>query len=198
MSNDKLVVVDQLAKQIRDCKICEPHLPMGANPVIQFDPQARLLIVGQAPGIRVHNSGIAFNDPSGDRLRDWLGVDEQQFYDARKIAIVPMGFCYPGTGKNGDLPPRLECATAWRSKLLAQLEQVQLTLVIGQYAMRWHLPDEKKQSVTSLVKQWHRFAPDVFPMPHPSPRNNRWLKNNPWFEVELLPQLKQQVQAALA
>ena len=157
---------------------------------------AQILIAGQAPGRRVHESGVPFDDPSGDRLREWMGIDKTIFYDPAKIAILPMGFCYPGTGKSGDLPPRPECAAAWRTELLEALPAIQLTLVIGKYAQDWHLPSAAP-TLTATVASWRDYAPKIIPLPHPSPRNNRWLKNNPWFAAELLPVVKQQVLAAL-
>lgn len=181
-----------LINDILACTLCKDTLPLGPRPVLQFSPHARILIAGQAPGRKVHDSGIPFDDASGGRLRDWLGVNRQQFYDANQIAIVPMGFCYPGTADNGDLPPRPECARAWRAQLLAQLEQVQLTLVIGRYAMTYHLPGFSGR-VTQAVQAWREYWPALVPMPHPSPRNQRWLRQNPWFESELLPCLQQRV-----
>jgi uracil-DNA glycosylase len=154
--------------------------------------------VGQAPGRKVHETGIPFNDPSGDRLRDWLGVDRETFYDDQQVAIVPMGFCYPGTGKSGDFPPRPECADAWRERVLSELNAVELTVVIGRYALDYHLPKTRGQTVTQIVKQWQEYWPNIIPLPHPSPRNNRWLKNNPWFETEVLPALKEQVSVILS
>lgn len=153
--------------------------------------KARILIAGQAPGRRVHESGIPFDDVSGDRLRDWLGIDRDTFYDATRIAILPMGFCYPGTGKNGDLPPRPECAPAWREQLLAAMPEVRLTLVLGQYAQAWHL--EGRATVTAAVLDWKRYWPSALPLPHPSPRNQRWLARNRWFEAEVLPMLRRRV-----
>ena len=163
---------------------------------MQADPRARILIAGQAPGRRVHETGIPFDDPSGDRLREWLGISREDFYDATRIAIVPMGFCYPGTGKSGDLPPRQECAEAWREPLLSSLADIRLTLVIGQYAQRWHLTD-KSRNLTETVRAWESFGAGLIPLPHPSPRNNLWLKKNPWFTSKLLPDLKLRVQQAL-
>lgn len=178
-----------ITSDIRSCKLCEPHLPHGARPVIQVSANARILIAGQAPGRRVHASGIPFDDPSGDRLRDWMGVTPEQFYNPQLFAIVPMGFCYPGTGKSGDLPPRLECAETWRAKLLQQLPNIQTTLVIGKYAHDYHF-GKNNHSVTALVADWHSHWPSRIPLPHPSPRNNRWLKSNPWFETELVPLIR--------
>ena len=186
-----------LVKEIRACRICEDFLPLGPRPVIQVAQGARLLIVGQAPGRRVHESGVPFDDASGDRLRSWLGVTPEVFYDPALVAIVPMGFCFPGTGPSGDLPPRPECAPQWRTALLSELVAVRLTLVIGQYALRWHLP-EAGSSVTEAVRDWRTVWPDVVPLPHPSPRNNRWLTANAWFADELLPELRTRVRALLA
>ncbi|WP_290697677.1 uracil-DNA glycosylase family protein [Amphritea sp.] len=185
----------QLIARVKACDLCLPHLPDGVRPVIQFDPQAKILIAAQAPGRRVHETGIPFNDPSGDRLRNWMGITPETFYDAKQLAILPMGFCYPGTGKSGDLPPRKECAPQWRQQLMDRLPNLQLILVIGQYAQAWHL--EEKGSVTEIVSRWREHAPDVFPMPHPSPRNNIWLKRNLWFEEELVPELQMQVKRIL-
>jgi len=186
----------QLLDSVRECRLCEASLPMGPRPVLQLDPRARILIAGQAPGLRVHETGIPFDDPSGDRLREWLGISRDVFYDAKQVAILPMGFCYPGTGKSGDLPPRPECAEAWRYQLLQQIPQVELTLVIGQYAQKWHLPNMKK-NLTETVRAWKDYGDGVMPLPHPSPRNNIWLKKNPWFSESLLPELKKAAKHAL-
>jgi uracil-DNA glycosylase len=186
-----------LKNAIQQCAVCT-DLPHGIRPVIQFSSDSSILLVGQAPGRRVHETGIPFNDPSGDRLRDWLGVDRDTFYDDKKFAIVPMGFCYPGTGTSGDLPPRRECIDTWREKVLQQLQQVKLTVVIGRYALDYHLPHTQKMTVTQAVAHWQKTWPNVIPLPHPSPRNNRWLKNNPWFEAEVVPELQQQVKDVLA
>lgn len=164
--------------------------------MLQCAASARVLIAGQAPGSKVHASGIPFDDPSGERLRQWMGIDRDTFYDASSIAILPMGFCYPGSGKSGDLPPRRECEPAWRAQLLAEMNQVQLTVVLGQYAQTYHFPGESG-SLTERVKNWREHWPALIPLPHPSPRNNRWLKQNPWFEAELLPQLKTRVSSIL-
>lgn len=188
---------ESLIAEVRACTICAAHLPHGVRPVVQFHPDARLLIAGQAPGRKVHASGIPFDDVSGNRLRDWMGIDRDVFYDPELVALLPMGFCYPGTGKSGDLPPRPECAPAWRAQLLARLDKLQLTLVIGQYAQAYHL-DEPKSSLTEIVQRWRDYWPNVVPLPHPSPRNNLWLRRNPWFEMQLLPMLRQRVAEVLA
>ncbi len=186
-----------LLREVRACTLCAAHLPLGPRPVFQLHPRARILIAAQAPGRRVHETGIPFNDPSGERLRTWLGVARETFYDPQQIALLPMGFCFPGSGKSGDLPPRPECAPAWRAPLLALLKNVQLTLVIGQYAMGYHLT-QQHGNLTQTVAAWRELGPALIPLPHPSPRNNRWLKRNPWFEQELLPVLRERVAAALA
>lgn len=189
--------LNTLYARIRSCRLCESRLPKGPRPVLQVGAMARILIAGQAPGVRVHESGVPFDDPSGDRLRHWMGINEQVFYDPNRIAILPMGFCYPGTGASGDLPPIPLCAETWRDALLDQLKDVRLTLVIGQYAQRWHLPDAKK-NLTDTTRRWKQFGPSLLPLPHPSPRDNRWLKKNPWFESEVIPTLKRKVAQALA
>jgi uracil-DNA glycosylase len=187
--------LDALLGEVRACTICAEHLPHGVRPVVQVSRKAPILIAGQAPGRRVHESGVPFDDPSGDRLRDWMGISKDVFYDPEKVAILPMGFCYPGTGKSGDLPPRPECAPEWREKLLAELRGLRLTLVIGQYAMAYHFG--KTGSLTDTVKAWQDHWPEVVPLPHPSPRNNLWLRRNPWFEKELLPVLREAISSAL-
>jgi len=187
---------DKLLQDVRACTICKAHLPHGTRPVLQAGKAARILIAGQAPGKRVHESGVPFDDASGDRLREWMGIDRDTFYDESKIAILPMGFCYPGTGKSGDLPPRPECAPAWRKPLLQALSNVRLTLVIGQYAQAWHLAATQK-NLTETVRHWRDYGPAVIPLPHPSPRNNIWLKKNPWFLSELQSQLARAVTKAL-
>lgn len=185
-----------LLERVRACRLCEEGLPFGPRPVLQLDPAARVLIAGQAPGRRVHESGVPFDDKSGDRLRDWLGVTRDEFYDPTRIAILPMGFCFPGTGRSGDLPPRSECAPAWRQDLLDVLVDLRLTVVIGQYAMKWHLPNAGR-NLTDTVRSWESYGGDVIPLPHPSPRNNIWLKKNPWFADTLLPHLRQATRLAL-
>lgn len=191
--------MDRLLAEIRACRLCEKYLPLGPRPVLQASTTSRLLIVSQAPGRKVHETGIPFNDPSGDRLRDWLGIDKPTFYDAGRVAIVPMGFCFPGTSKGGDLPPRPECAPAWHPRLLPLLKQVRLTLLIGQYAQAGMLGVPRGTRLTDTVQGWREYlAYDRLPLPHPSPRNRLWLKRNPWFETELLPVLRERVAAALA
>ncbi len=181
-----------LIEQVRACQICADHLPFPPRPILQFDSQARILIAGQAPGKAAHRAGIPFNDVSGDRLRMWLGLSRDEFYDPTVVAILPMGFCYPGTGKSGDLPPRPECAPAWRGTLLDGLGQLELTLVIGRYAQAYHF-GSTQATLTELVASWRQFWPEKVPLPHPSPRNNLWLKRNPWFERELLPEVRSRI-----
>lgn len=182
----------KLLNEIEACQLCAQVLPHQPRPVVRAASSARILIIGQAPGRRVHETGIPWNDPSGIRLREWLQVDDATFYDASQIAIMPMGFCFPGTGKSGDLPPRPECAAAWHERLLAELPQVELTLLIGQYAQARYLPDKPK-TLTETVQRWQDWAPRYFALPHPSPRNQLWLKKNPWFGEEVIPALRQQV-----
>lgn len=180
-----------LLTEIRACRSCEAHLPLGPRPVLRAHQAAKLLIVGQAPGTKVHATGIPWNDPSGDRLRLWLNMDRQAFYDETKIAIIPMGYCYPGRNKTGDLPPRKECAALWLDKLLAQLPNIQTTLLVGQYAQAHYLSDQRQATLTATVKAWQNYYPRYIPLPHPSPRNNIWLRKNPWFELEVIPVLQE-------
>lgn len=187
--------LDALLAEVRACTLCAAHLPLGPRPIVQAHADARILIAGQAPGRKVHESGVPFDDASGDRLRAWLGVARETFYDPTRIAILPMGFCYPGTGRSGDLPPRPECAPAWRAALLSHLRRIELTLVIGQYAIAWHLPGA---TLTTAAQEWRRHWPRLLVLPHPSPRNNLWLKRNPWFEAEVVPALRKRVAAVLA
>ncbi|MCB0642704.1 MAG: uracil-DNA glycosylase family protein [Phaeodactylibacter sp.] len=187
----------QLITEIKACTICKEQLPLGPNPVVQLHSEARILIIGQAPGTKVHASGIPFQDASGRRLRDWLGVSEDTFYNARQVAIMPMGFCYPGKGPSGDLPPRKECAPQWHEQVLDQLSDIRLTLLIGQYAQQYYLQSAAGKTLTDTVRRFLDFAPARIPLPHPSPRNIRWFKKNPWFEAEVLPFLKDQVRQAL-
>ncbi len=181
-----------LLQEVRACMICAAHLPHGPRPVVQLDARARILIAGQAPGRRVHETGVPFDDPSGDRLRDWMGIGRELFYDPAFVAILPMGFCYPGTGRSGDLPPRPECAPAWREALLRHLGSLELTLVIGHHAQKWHL-GAGARGVTEIVRDWRRHWPRVLPLPHPSPRNRIWVRKNAWFEEDVLPALRRRV-----
>ena len=198
MTHDKIKAknVSELVSAARACTLCT-DLALGPNPIFQLSSEARILIAGQAPGRKTHYKGIPFDDPSGDRLRDWMGIDRDTFYNESSIAILPMAFCYPGTGKSGDLPPPPQCAEQWRSQLLGLLPNIELTLVIGQYALDWHLGTRQAKTLTETVRQWQDYWPQLLPMPHPSPRNNRWLKNNPWFSREVLPKLKVQIASLL-
>lgn len=182
--------MDQLIKEIKSCTVCAPHLANGVNPVMAAHKNSKIAIIGQAPGSIVHRTGIPWDDKSGDRLREWLGVDKDAFYDAKNFAIIPMGFCYPGKGKSGDLPPRPECAPLWHKPLLASLENLQLTLLIGSYAQAYYLGEQKKRTLTETVQNHELYLPTYLPLPHPSPRNNIWLKRNDWFGEEVLPVLK--------
>lgn len=180
----------QLLVQVRECRQCAAHLPLGPRPVLRAHADARVLIVGQAPGTRVHASGVPWNDPSGDRLRTWMGVNREAFYDEHLFAIIPMGFCYPGKGRSGDLPPRPECAPLWHHRLLGQLPKLRLTLLVGQYAQRYYLGSDAKKTLTETVLAWRDYQPRFLPLPHPSPRNTLWLRRNPWFEAEVVPALR--------
>jgi uracil-DNA glycosylase family 4 len=184
-----------LLNEVKGCTICAHALPLGPRPVLQVHAKAKILIAGQAPGRKVHDSGVPFDDASGKRLREWLGITPEVFYDPEQVAILPMGFCFPGTGKSGDLAPRSECAPAWREQILSHLTQLELTIVLGAYAQKYHF--DEYASVTELVKSWETYWPNRVPLPHPSPRNNIWLRKNPWFETELLPVLRQRVSESL-
>ncbi|MEH6790078.1 uracil-DNA glycosylase family protein [Parasphingorhabdus sp.] len=188
--------LDKLVATVRSCTICT-GLPLGPKPILQASAGARILLVGQAPGSKTHAKGRPFDDASGKRLRDWLGVSEAQFYDPDLFAILPMGFCYPGTGTGGDLPPRPECAPAWREPLLQAMPAIELTLVLGQYALDWHIGDSRSKTLTETVRRWREFWPDLLPLPHPSPRNIRWFRANPWFEDEILPVLRERVKGLI-
>lgn len=193
----KAETLQSLLESIRACRICADHLPLGANPVLRADTSARILIVGQAPGTKVHATGIPWNDPSGERLRSWMQVDKATFYNEKLIAIAPMGFCYPGKGKFGDLPPRPECATNWRARLHAQLPNIRLTLLIGQYAMQHYLGHQMKRTLGETVGAFEEYLPDYFPLVHPSPRNGIWLGKNPWFESSVIPAFRQVLRQVL-
>ncbi len=180
--------------EVRACTLCAEHLPLGPRPVVRMEATARLLIIGQAPGTKVHASGLPFDDPSGDRLRGWLGVDKSVFYDASRIAIMPMGFCYPGTyDRGGDKPPRPECAPAWHDALLAHLPNLELTLLVGAYSQARYLAGRAEKTLTATVARWREFLPQYLPTPHPSWRTLNWAKKNPWFEAELIPELQKRV-----
>ena len=188
-----------LLERVRVCTLCEAHLPHGCRPVLRASSTARLLIVGQAPGARVHATGIPWNDPSGDRLRQWLALDRAAFYDESRIAIVPMGFCYPGTApKGGDYPPRPECAPRWHAEVMAALGAVELTLLVGSYAQAHYLGERRNATMTDTVAAWREYGPRFLPLPHPSWRNTAWIKRNPWFEEDLVPVLRERVRGVLA
>jgi uracil-DNA glycosylase len=189
--------LDALVAEIGACRVCAQALPHPPRPVVWVHPDAKILIVGQAPGRRVHESGIPWTDPSGDRLRAWMQLDRTAFYDKRNIAVAAMGFCYPGTVHGADLPPRRECAPLWRPRLLPLLQKVRLTLLVGAYAHRYHLGAAVKPTLGETVRNWRAYPPNVTPLPHPSWRNTGWLKRNPWFEAELLPELRRRVSSAL-
>jgi len=188
----------ELLADIRNCRACEQYLPLGPRPILRASSTARILIVGQAPGTRVHSTGVPWDDPSGERLRAWMGVGKGEFYDDSNIAIIPMGYCYPGRGKGGDLPPRRECAQLWLDLLLARLPGIELTLLIGQYAQRHFLGSRRKKSLTETIRSWQDYAPKYFPLPHPSPRNTPWLRREPWFERRLLPVLRRRIRPLAA
>ena len=187
--------LEDLLVAVRNCRACEGKLPLGPRPVLQAGAAARILVVGQAPGLRVHTTGVPWDDPSGERLRTWMGVDKDGFYNVSRVAIVPIGYCYPGRGNGGDLPPRPECAALWLDQLLAKLPRIELTLLIGLHAQRRFLGKRRKGSLTETVKAWREFAPEYLPLPHPSPRNTPWFKRNPWFEDELLSVLRARVES---
>jgi uracil-DNA glycosylase len=190
--------LDTLLADIRRCQLCA-DLPLGPNPVVRASLSARLVVCGQAPGTKVHATSIPFNDVSGDRLRQWMGIDRDTFYDTSRVSIIPMGFCYPGRDAHGgDLPPRPECAATWHDRLFATLPRPGLLLAIGRYAQLYHLGDKARATVTDTVRAWREYGPRLLPLPHPSPRNIGWMKRNPWFEAEVLPELKRRVKQVLS
>ncbi len=186
--------LDRLLRDVRRCRLCEAVLPLGPNPIIRASTTARLIICGQAPGTRVHNTGLPFNDPSGDRLRSWLGVDRETFYDVSLISIIPMGFCYPGRdARGGDAPPRPECAATWHPSIFPLLPKKRLILAIGRYAQDYHLKGRTKKSVAETVQAYRDYGEDIIPLPHPSPRNISWFQRHPWFDAEVVPYLRKRV-----
>lgn len=198
MPEPKHHTLESLLAAVRACRTCEAHLPLGPRPVLSAAATARILIVGQAPGARVHRTGVPWDDPSGERLRDWMGVSADVFYDESRIAIIPMGYCYPGRGKGGDLPPRPECAQLWLEPLLAKLPMIELTLLIGLHAQRHFLGKRRKASLAETTRAWAQYCPPYIPLPHPSPRNTPWLQRNSGFEQHLLPELRRRIEALLA
>lgn len=189
--------MDELLDSVRRCSVCRDVLPFGPNPVVRASRESRIIIIGQAPGTKVHRTGIPWNDPSGDLLREWMQLDRQSFYDETRIALMPMAFCYPGKGKSGDLPPRPECAPLWHSPLMGFMKQVRLTLLVGQYSQKYYLGKAAPKTLTETVRRFRDFLPEFFPLPHPSPRNRYWLMRNPWFGDELLPVFREVVRMAL-
>ncbi len=190
--------LDSVLAGIARCTLCAAHLPNPPRPILQTGTSARIVIIGQAPGTRAHESGVPWNDPSGDRLRDWTGLDAATFYDPSRVALIPIGFCYPGAAKGADLPPRRECAPRWHTELLALLPAVRLTLLVGMHAQDHYLPGQAKMTMTETVRGFAALGPDRFPLPHPSWRSTGWMRRNPWFEQDVLPPLRRTVQAALA
>ncbi|TDU43406.1 uracil-DNA glycosylase family 4 [Gelidibacter sediminis] len=189
--------MQDLHDRIKSCTICKAHLPLGPRPVLTFSVDSKIVIIGQAPGTKVHASGIPWDDASGKQLRNWLGVSNEEFYDVQNFAIVPMGFCYPGRGKGGDLPPRPECAPQWHEQLWDVMPNVQLVLLIGMYAQKYYLKKAAKKTLTETVDHYQDYLPRFFPLPHPSPRNRFWLTRNPLFEAEVVPELKQTIKSIL-
>ncbi len=189
--------LDRLLNEIRLCAVCAADLPLGPRPVVQVGRAARVLVIGQAPGAKVHASGVPWRDDSGDRLRGWMGIDEETFYDDTRVAIVPMGFCYPGAGPSGDLPPRPECAPLWHERLLARLPERRLTLLVGVHAQAYYLKGLGKRTLTETVRAFRRHLPGIFPLPHPSWRSTIWMRKNPWFQTEALPALSEAIANAL-
>jgi len=191
------VEMNQLLSEIKNCSVCKEHLPFGPRPIVSAHLKSKIAIIGQAPGTKVHQTGVPWDDPSGKQLRKWLNVTDEQFYDERLLALIPMGFCYPGKGKSGDLPPRTECAPLWHQPLLDQMQELKLTILIGQYAQAHYLGNARKNTLTETVRNHRAYWPDFFVLPHPSPRNRFWLSKNPWFEEEVIPQLQKAVSSIL-
>lgn len=189
--------MDELIVNIRNCKVCEPYLELGAHPIISASKKSKIVIIGQAPGRIVHQTGIPWNDKSGDSLRNWLGVDKSTFYNEDIFALIPMGFCFPGKGKSGDLPPRKECAPLWHEKLFSFMQEVKLILLVGQYAQHYYLQERCKATLTETVKSYQEYLPKYLPLPHPSPRNNIWMAKNKWFQSDVVTMLKDQIKAVV-
>lgn len=187
----------ELLSQIRNCEVCKAHLPLGPRPIVAAHEKAKILIIGHAPGTKVHASGIPWDDQSGKRLRSWMGITPEIFYDETKVAQMPMGFCYPGKGKTGDLPPRPECAPLWHNPLLERLKKIELTILIGQYSQRHYLGKSMEKNLTETVRNYQEYLPKYFVLPHPSPRNRFWITKNPWFEEEVVPMMQQKISRLL-
>ena len=185
--------MDSLLNKIKNCTICLPHLALGVNPVVTASPKSKIAIIGQAPGSIVHRTGIPWDDKSGDRLRSWLNVEKEDFYNTELFALIPMGFCYPGKGQSGDLPPRPECAPKWHNPILSQMNDVELIILIGNYSQKYYLKDRVKRTLTETVENYQEYLPKYLPLPHPSPRNNIWMKKNPWFEASVVPELRKTI-----
>ncbi|MGZ2368987.1 uracil-DNA glycosylase family protein [Ancylomarina sp. YFZ004] len=189
--------MDKLIKEIRNCRICESNLPLGPRPIFAAHPQSKIVIIGQAPGLVVHKTGIPWDDKSGDNLRNWMGITNESFYNVENIALIPMGFCYPGKGKSGDNPPRKECAPQWHNILLSQIEKPELIILIGKYAQEYYLESKSKKTLTETVKNYNEYLTEYFVLPHPSPRNNIWMKKNEWFLNKVVPKLKLRIERIL-
>ncbi|MBO0321091.1 uracil-DNA glycosylase family protein [Muricauda sp. CAU 1633] len=189
--------MEQLLTQIRNCTYCTEHLPLGPRPIVAAHRKSKIAIIGQAPGTKVHQTGTPWDDPSGKQLRKWLNVTEEQFYNEKIFALIPMGFCYPGKGKSGDLPPRTECAPLWHQQLMDMMPQLKLTILIGQYAQQYYLGDAMRKNLTETVKNYKNYLPNYMVLPHPSPRNRFWLSKNPWFEEQVIPQLQKAVSSTV-
>ena len=185
--------MQKLLSEIRGCEVCKAHLPLGPRPIVAANPNSKIVIIGQAPGTKVHKTGVPWDDPSGRQLRKWLGVTDAVFYDESKVALIPMGFCYPGKGKSGDLPPRSECAPLWHAPILDKLPNLELVLLIGMYAQRYYLRNSARKTLTETVAAYETYLPEYLPLPHPSPRNRFWLTKNPWFEKTVLVKLQKEV-----
>lgn len=197
MALEQDLALARLLQDVRSCRLCEAILPLGPRPIVAVSQHARILIIGQAPGTKVHSSGIAWNDPSGDRLRRWLNLSHDVFYDTNQIGIMPMGFCYPGRGRSGDLPPRSECAPAWHKRILDHLPNIRLTLLIGSYAVNYYLKDFRSKTLKDTIARWHEMPDCFLALPHPSPRNTKYIRDNSWFETDLVPELQKRVHSIL-